>query len=275
MMAKYLNLYSAEEQLLLQQLKKLFESWKREVGDRHDGYWFVPDGFYPRYFSQKPRILYMARDAYDLYGDDDESDEKTYIEKFLRQYLAGRMDDGQHMDGRCINRVKFHKMLIQVAYGIVHGCLWSQLPYASEICADGTVFNRVSFAFMNLCKWSHESDDESKSGTGADWVAINEFVAKSLTTETNFFLEEIRLLRPDIIISMNLGPEMIGRVFGEKVTQIDNKNPNCYAYSLKVEKKLSPIFVLDSWHFSSRNKSEQTEVYEPLLKVLEDCRTKY
>ena len=124
-MAKYLNLYSAEEQLLLQQLKKLFESWKREVGDRHDGYWFVPDGFYPRYFSQKPRILYMARDAYDLYGDDDESDEKTYIEKFLRQYLAGRMDDGQHMDGRCINRVKFHKMLIQVAYGIVHGCLWS------------------------------------------------------------------------------------------------------------------------------------------------------
>lgn len=273
MKTKYLNFYSTTEKQLLRQLDKLFKRWERTVGDGPDsGYWFIPDGFYPGYFSQKPKILYMARDAYDLYGIDDKRGERTYIEKFLRQYLAGRMDDGKHVDGICINRVKFHKMLMQVAYGIVHSCRWNQIPYASEICADGNVFDHVSFAFMNLCKWSHESDDKSKSGTGADWTAINEFVEKSLTTETNFFIDEIRLLRPDIIISMNLGPGIIKKVFGEKVTRIDNTNPNCYAYCLEVAKNLAPILVLDPWHFSARNKDEQTEIYEPLLTVLEGCR---
>ena len=275
MKTKYLNLYSPTEKQLLRQLDDLFKRWESTVGDKPDsGYWFIPDGFYPKYFSQKPRILYMARDAYDLYGADDERGERTYTEKFLRQYVDGRMDDGKRKDGICINRVKFHKMLIQVAYGIVHNCHWSKVPYASEICAGGAVFDRVSFAFMNLCKWSHESDDKSKPGTGADWTAINEFMEKSLTTETNFFLQEIQLLQPDIIISMNLGPEIIKRVFGEKVIQIDNTNPNCYAYSIEEAKNLNPILVLDSWHFSARNKKEQTEIYEPLLTVLEGCRVR-
>lgn len=73
---------------------------------------------------------------------------------------------------------------------------------------------------------------------------------------------------------MNLGPEIIKRVFGEKVIQIDNTNPNCYAYSIEEAKNLNPILVLDSWHFSARNKTEQTEIYEPLLTVLEGCRVR-
>lgn len=263
--------YSAQEAKLLDQLEKLFSDW-RNAAEEPDGFWFVPDGFYPNYLSQNPKILYIARDSYDLYGDVDAFGEKTYIEKFLRQYLLGRVDDGGNPNGKSINSAKFHKMLIQVAYGILHECSWNQsadnpskpwVPSASEICDGGKIFEKVSFAFMNLCKWSHESDD---AGINAAWDAISEFVEKSVTGGTNYILEEISLLSPDIIITMNLGPERIAHFSQGKAKLIDDKNPNCYVYQLETNK--GSIALFDTWHFSS-SKDEKTEIYNPLAKQID------
>ena len=255
-----LKKYTANEVKLLKQLDTLFNGWKKVAKAPEDGFWFVPDGFYPNYFSQNPKILYIARDPYDLYGD--------YIEKFLPQYL-----DGRSTNGKSINSVKFHKMLIQVAYGILHECSWNQsadnpskpwVPCASEICGDDRkIFEKVSFAFMNLCKWSHES---SNDGTKADWNAIGEFVEKSVTGGKNYILEEISLLSPDIIITMNLGPELIECFSQGKAKLIDKKDQNCYVYQLETEK--GPIALFDPWHFSSL-KNEETEIYNPLVKQID------
>ena len=267
MKAEYLNLYSKTEQKRMQVLKALFEEWQDVVGDK-DGYWFIPDGFYPKYLGQTTRVLYIARDSYDLYGEDDPLGETTYIEKFVRQYLAGRMDSQNTRNGVNINRIKFHKMLIQVAYGLIHNCPWTakdpdapQIPYASEICEGGKVFERATFAFMNLCKWSHESTQ----GTKAAWDAVNEFVDKSATQKRNFFLEEIDLLDPNIIITLNLGPDLIARWTGNSAKCVDSRNENCFVYRLSSGNKERMIF--DSWHFSATRKSEERDIYNPLLKM--------
>lgn len=193
------------------------------------GFWFIPDGFYPNYLRQNPRILFIGRDAHDLYGEDDENGEMTYIEKFLPLYLSGRMGDTK----RSINGAKFHKLLIEVAYGIIHECSWNisegnpskpHVPFASDICGeDEKVFDRVSFAFMDLCKWSHDSGDGSANGTGVVWDAVDAFIDHSAKGNRNFILEELSLLSPDIVISMNLGQELISRFSTGKFRLVDDK----------------------------------------------------
>ena len=169
-------------------------------------------------------------------------------------------------NGESVNRFKFHKMLIQVAYGLIHGCSWSDVPYASEICGDGEIFEKTSFAFMNLCKWSHESGEHGTEWV-ADWDAIDKFVGLSVTTKRNFILEEIGLLVPDVIITMNFGKERIQRLFGAFISREPvEESVDCYAYSLVTPKKKS--LLLDPWHFSSRNKSEGNNIYEPLLQMV-------
>lgn len=277
MEAEYLKLYSKTEQERMKALDKLFRDWKKVVGDP-TWYWFIPDGFYPKYLSQTTRILYIARDSYDLYGDEDENGERTYIEKFIRQYLAGRMDNNGNSNSVNINRNKFHKMLIQVAYGLINDFPWSannpkakQVLSASEICEGGKVFERATFAFMNLCKWSHENGEEAdknknenNKGWKTDWTAVKEFVEKSATKTRNFFLEEINLLDPNIIITLNLRPNLIAQWTGHLAKRVEI-DENCCVYRLSSGDKERMIF--DSWHFSTTRKSEERDIYNPLLKM--------
>lgn len=267
------NMYSSEEADLLHRLDELFTEWKR-VAEAPSGFWFIPDGFYPNYFRQNPRILYIGRDAHDLYGEDDENGETTYIEKFLPQYLSGKMGDAK----RNINGVKFHKLLIEVAYGIIHECNWNQstdepskphVPYASEICGhDGKVFDRVSFAFMDLCKWSHESYEGSGNGTGVAWNAVDTFIKQSAKENRNFILDEISLLSPDIVISMNFGRELISRFSSGKFQLVDDKNENCFVYKMELDSIQKPVFLFDTWHFSG-SKSEEKCIYNPLVQQID------
>lgn len=270
MKSEYRKLYSLEEQKLLDKLGKLFTEWRKAIGNGRG--WFVSDGFYPKYLSQKPKILYMGRDAYNLYDD--------YIEQFLPQYLTGRMGDA----GKSIDGVRFHKMLIQVAYGILHGCSWNEsdeepmrpvVPPASEICEGGRIFDQVSFAFMNLCKRTHEAEsvEETNADWKADWKLIREFVEKSTTGSRNFIMEEISLRAPDIIITMNFGPNRIKQFSGGAARLIGDDNPDCYVYRLETPRGTSMIF--DPWHFSAR-KSEELSIYNPLTKEIAryPCKTR-
>lgn len=251
--------YSKEELRILDKLDALFSCWKETCEDL-DGY-FVGDGFYPNFLKQKPKILFIGRDAYDLYGEDDQQGECTYIEKFIRQYISGTMDGDRN-----INAFKFHKMLIQMSYGIIHRTEWRKVPCAAEICRDGRIFDRVSFAFMNICKMSHESC--SKEGTNASWGLINQFLDRSITAERNYLCEEIELLNPDMIITLNLGPVYIDKIFGSGKTDakcVDDKCCDCWTYSVRLPNRVIPAF--DTWHFSSRNKREEDNIFNPVMNA--------
>lgn len=151
--------YSQKEQKLLKKLDELFVIWEKRFEGENG--WFIRDGFYPGYLGARKKILFIARDCYDIYDG-------CYISNFIPQYTSGLMN-GPNGSKKNINLVRFHKLLIQVAYGILKGdkapLSWSDIPYARDICETGQIFHDVSFAFMELGKLSHDSES---AGTGAD-----------------------------------------------------------------------------------------------------------
>ena len=59
MKEEHKKLYSRDEVKLLGELDALFEEWRKTVGDKEDS-WFIPDGFYPKYLVQKPKIAILV-----------------------------------------------------------------------------------------------------------------------------------------------------------------------------------------------------------------------
>lgn len=206
----------------------------------------------------------MGRDSYDI--------DKTYdlpiphccyISDFIPRYQKGCMDNG-----KSINRVRFHKLLLQVAYGILdkRGPLkWQDVLNAKSICEDHIIFNKVSFAFMNLGKVSHESSEPC--GVNADWDKIK-FAVDVSTGKRNFIKEEVELLAPDLMIAMNLNENPLGRdyygsVFGANLIR---KVPDCNVYDVELSCD-KHIPLLDCWHFSGRF-CEEKYIYQPIVNAL-------
>lgn len=248
------NYYSVDEKSLLAKIdsinSRIEEIWQTYRKKHPDAYGVkssentVSDGFYPNYTAQPVKILFMGRESYGLDGCD-------YIEVFINHYLNGTTgpDDAQ----KSINRDRFHKMLIKVAYGIVHDKTWDEIPKASDLCANRGIFDKVSFAFMNLSKLSNENTTTGHTQT--DWNLVNTSLDMTLN-ETNLILQEISVLNPDLIVCMNFERERLCRVFGNMLRIFDNE---WLKYHLNVNGKT--ILLLDQWHFSTTRKSEQ-EIFD-------------
>ena len=253
--------YSQKEQKLLKKLDELFVIWEKRF-EVENG-WFIRDGFYPGYLGARKKILFIARDCYDIYDG-------CYISNFIPQYTSGLMN-GPNGSKKSINLVRFHKLLIQVAYGILKGdkapLSWSDIPYARDICETGQIFHDVSFAFMELGKLSHDSES---AGTGADWGKISSSVSIS-TDGDNLLRREIDLLSPDLIIGMNLNENPDGKdyysiVFEKDISKTSSQICDCAIYQVRLTPKRS-IPLLDCWHFSGRF-SEEKFIWRPICEAL-------
>lgn len=264
MKGQYLEMCSDEERRLKSKLDKLFAEWQLSW-DGKTG-WFVWDGFYPGYLNMPKKILFLGRDSYDVYNTYDHPiPHCCYISDFIPRYQSGCMDDGTS-----INRIRFHKLLLQVAYGLLckdSPIAWENVLDAKSICDSGIIFNAVSFAFMNLCKLSHESCEPC--GVNADWNKID-FAVNFSTDRRNFLKEEMELLSPDLIIAMNLNANPFGRdyyksVFGDDISKANIQVDDCDIYNVVLNKKQVPF--LDCWHFSGRFR-EKDYIYQPIVNAL-------
>ena len=265
MLKEYEHRYAKEERDLLRRLDKLFVEWQRQWDG--DTRWFVWDGFYPGYLNASKKILFLGRDSYDIYNVyDSPIPHCSYILDFIPRYQNGCMDDG-----KSINQVKFHKLLLQVAYGLLHKSFpieWQDVLDAKSICDTGRIFNEVSFSFMNLGKLSHESCEPC--GVNADWGKIDLSVNFS-TRGRNFIKEEVELLDPDLIIAMNLNENPLGRdyykaAFGSNIVKLNLDIKDCCLYDVTLS-DAKHVPLLDCWHFSSR-KNEESYIYRPIVDVL-------
>ena len=209
----------------------------------------VSDGFYPNYTTQPVKILFIGRESYDLAGCD-------YIEVFIDHYLNGRTGSEGHKKN--INRDKFHKMLIQVAYGIIHEKNWNDIPSAFEICENRRIFDRLSFAFMNLSKLSHENTKPGHRQT--DWELVNTSLEMTLKRE-NLILQEIAELNPDLIVCMNFERDRLCKVFGDNLKIFDNE---WFRYHLNINGK--EILLLDQSHFSATRGVNEQEIFDSISK---------
>ncbi|MBR1965110.1 MAG: hypothetical protein IKA22_00705 [Lentisphaeria bacterium] len=259
---EFLKLYSQEEISLIEKLNTLFCKWNEALAEyRKDNKDFaenypndykeiVPDGFYPKYLSQKLKILFLGRESYTIEG-------RNYIDLFIDDYLVGKTGKNH---SKSINSRAFHRRLIQVAYGLLNGKNWDTTPYAKEICTNKGIFEKVSFAFMNLSKLSNNLCDSETTNT--NWALVNASLDISLNYCKNFILEEVKLLDPDVIVCMYWGKDIIERIFGKGSLKGDSEKD--FAYNLNINGR--DRLFLHSWHFSS-SKKEKECIHDPIVEA--------
>lgn len=213
---------------------------------------FVFDGFYPQYTQQRIKILFIGRESLEIGG-------RNYIETLFDAYHNKSIGVNPP---RPLNQDKFHSTMLYLAYALQHKIYdWFQLPYATEFVDDFGKENGISFAFMNISKFSNESGNWP-----ADNNLINTFIELSMKNKGDYFSKEIDLLNPDIIIGMNLKENMkcLGffsdfKYYGDDVcfqtlTTTSNKQYN----------------YIDSWHFSAPGKSPNRDIFSPIINSILD-----
>lgn len=210
---------------------------------------FVEDGPFPYYWNQKIKILFIGRE---LYGKRNENDPLTI------KYWDER--EGMQKLG------VFQSRLLYLAYGILHGeCseeAWEKMDTATKL---NSVFatgknEAFSYAFMNASKILNE--DSSKVGE-VFTAFVNDKVNRA------FFVREIELLAPDIIISGNLNDLRFWEFeeFKARLKQHNDRNchkDDCFVWKYEIGGKT--ILLLDGHHFSARGETFE-KFYEPICKV--------
>jgi len=217
------------------------ESLTNQVADD-----MVFDGFHPNYFSQKTKILFVGREALQIAGENS-------IDLIYQVYRDGKRVGAQHL-----NQHLFHSRMLYIAYGILRGMPeLKEIPYASEIGDYFASPEGISFAFMNISKMSNESESWQ-----ADWSAIN--AAHSISSQgRKFNEEEIALLEPDVVITMNLGEKISSLGELKSLNGLDCM-PRVFELSSRGHRSL----LIDTWHFSAPKKDSILEYYVPICNLL-------
>jgi hypothetical protein len=259
------SIFPPAERPLRARLDALMSDWKSEVARsqvvfRGDGKtysgadYFCADGFFPYYTLQKTKILFMGREAVGLSGAD-------YIDVLYKAYKQNNVG-GKTLDAHATEARQFY-----LAYGLLHdGTVpYGEVPYASELAKTFGTAEGLSFAFMELSKYSNDAEDANQH---RDADLMTRFLRDSHLEKRNFLREEISLLDPDIILTMNLwgaglDTTLLEQALG-KVRSAGNPEPAVSVNVLSVNGRDIPLF--DLWHFASR-KNTETDFYNPVMRV--------
>lgn len=247
------------------QIHSLFADWKCQISKKapivfkDDGKeyqtteYFNCDGFYPGYFSQKIKILFIGRESRDASG----CDRVEADIKFLKTFSA--------------NSSAYWRRILFIVEGIKNegNIKFEDLPYADDILDKMFKENDFGYAFMNISKYSNDS---VTAGT-ADFDLINRFLLDSELDKRNFLREEIKLLDPDVIITSNIwggkiNDSLLSKVFPKK-DLIYNANKSTVnvaeVHDFNFDGKHIPL--IDLYHFSSPG-SDEDGYYNPVMKAL-------
>lgn len=209
--------YPQDEREARRQIEKLQQGW--ELDERNDD--FVWDGFYPYYFHQPVRVLFIGRESYDMAGCD---------------YLQAHYD--MYRSAASFNRKAFHRRIFYMLHAVLEGYEnWNDVPTAHDYARDFASEGHVSFAFMNMSKISNET-----GRTATQWKVLHAFVDRS----TREIRREIELLDPELIITANLTLHNIL----DDVKLVRSEEDNVLdVYTAKLNDRTIPIF--NTYHWSS------------------------
>lgn len=257
-MAQFLpeTTYPEYERPKLAALEKLFREWHQHFAtnqhmlEKHAADEMVFDGFYPYYFSQKVRVLFIGRESRGISGDHN-------MDVILPKYCDGKRIGGQHL-----NTNNFHSRMLYIAYGINNGMpVWQTIPYANEIGDTFGTAEGLSFAFMNISKLSNESE-----AWQSDWGVIDTQFELSARNR-RFNEEEVAILEPHIVITMNLQDKLasLGKLTPIQTTSM----PHLYHLDGAGYQSL----LIDSWHFTAGRKGDIVDYYAPICDAIRRYRT--
>jgi hypothetical protein len=245
-------------------LSTLMDEWKTEISgcpkilfhDDNKFYdpidYFVSDGFFPNYYNQKHKVLFIGREARYNSGNDYVLGELNYLKTTTS-----------------INAITFFRRILYITYGIKNNgkIAFNDIPYANIIVEEMINTNNFGFALMNISKYSNDRKDGGK----ADIKLINRFLEDSKLNRRNYILEEIELLEPDLIITANLWDGKIEEkylsiIFPNITLKSSIENKLNY-YEMINNNKIYKI--IDLWHFSMPG-SDENYFYTPVFELLEN-----
>lgn len=247
--------FPENEQGRREELNELFSEWRSAMIEafpddkRSLAEGFVWDGFYPYYFSQPLKILFVGKESLGLAGCD-------YLEEILNAYRVTKAIGSHHL-----NVHKFHSRLLYVAHGLLNGYPeWGSIPYADQIGETFATADGISFAFMNISKLSNQSKNWQ-----ADAGLMGASVGASRSAR-RFIQDEIALLAPDLVISMNLGPFL--NDLGSRDCEVHGRNVDRCLLTSSNHKSV----LLDAWHFSYLKVKDNEGIYLPICEAVEAAR---
>jgi len=239
--------YPDNEKPKLDLLENLFRDWHQHFANtdsttgKHLADDMVFDGFYPHYYSQRKRLLFVGWESVDIAGS-------HYIDILHRCYRETKRIGDRHL-----NQSAFHYRMFYAAYGILNGMpSWQEIPPADKI---GDTFGEpdgLSFAFMNISKLSNQK------GWPADHGAIDAACALS-TQPRNFIQEEVAILEPQVVISMT-------KRRGDKIAslgQLTSIHVSDQAHSYWLVSGGHRSLLINTWHFSA-HKPDIEGFYAPI-----------
>lgn len=232
-------------------LENLFRDWHQHFAanslqlGKHTADEMVWDGFYPHYFSQRKRILFVGRESRDIAGYHN-------MDVIFNAYRLDKKINGKPLDNNY-----FHSRMIYVAYGIMNGLpLWHDIPFASEIVDSFGAPHGLSFAFMNISKLSNESEHFA-----SDFDAIR--TAYSLSSQSrNYIREEVAILEPHIVITMNLGNKI------HALGQLTELHRSGEAETYRLLSGSHRSLLINTWHFAAWNKNAIKSLYNPICDAI-------
>lgn len=232
------------------------------------------DGFYPYYTHQKVKILFIAKEALGVGGND-------YIEMLLHGIQAndprGCRDWNENHPNDLYPRVitnnsdPFLSKMLYITYGLNNECCpYEDMPWASDIGqnlfgkAEGINSRNgqtgISYAFMNYSKF----DNPSEKSYVADKSRIQAYADISRRSGINWYAKQILLLNPDVIIELNIGQEYAATLGTDPIEWIKNDVDLSIGYLPIEEKK---YLLLETWHFSRPGISFEKQYYLPVVEA--------
>jgi hypothetical protein len=237
-------------------INSLMEEWLTSLAEKDAIHeytaYFSPDGFFPGYYKQKHKVLFVGREPRWVTVHVDNNDS-----------IASVLNDNGNKPSFW-RRIFYMVQLFKSDGKIGFEQLIKANDYANKMAETGD----YGFAFMNISKYSNDTDE----GGRADWDCINTFLEYSQLEKRNYFQEELKLLDPDYIITGNLWEgkieyKYLDLCFG-KLTQLGEYpkgSPDGKLFEMDLGRK--KIKLIDIYHFS-RPGSDKDYFYSPIKELL-------
>ena len=245
------------------ELNKLFSEWKKIISKKEDiifqddnlpyspALYFATDGFFPGYWQQKIKPLFIARETRYNSGQD-----------IITNTIYSWKDEGKLPSNN-----SFWGRILRIVYGIQNGgkIPFEELPETTTIAQNMIQTNNFGFAFMEVSKYSNDSD----TGGTKDKKLMNRFLLDSELEKRNFFADEIEILEPNIIITANLWDGTIKNSGFESTFEnwktIKDIPQTAILYEVTIKGK--KYRLIDLYHFSAVL-SEKEYFYEPVMGMI-------
>ena len=141
---------------------------------------------------------------------------------------------------------------------------WADVPSLDEILNNFASDDGISFGMINYSKISRPHNGTTK----ADWQQIINFAKASLESPKNFYIRQLEIINPDVIISMNVFDafdDVCLDVFEGSLKYICHINNGAAAlFEFMINDKKIP--VIDTYHLGSTISDK--EHYESIQEAM-------